>query len=100
MTYNPINVAAYTAAFSGAVAGMATSGWITDQTSSDYTNVTPIAGAFAQAFDQIWNNATPLNNLEEAAITAIVQTDFRGRGPGPSQQGVLRHIFLMYSHHE
>jgi hypothetical protein len=83
MTYNPINVAAYTAAFSGAVAGMATSGWITDQTSSDYTNVTLIAGAFAQAFDQIWNNATPLNNLEEAAITAIVQTDFRGRGPGP-----------------
>jgi hypothetical protein len=83
MTYFPINVAAYTAAFSGAVAGMGVSGWITDQTSSDYEDVTLIAGAFAQAFDQVWNNATQLNNLEQAAITAAVQTDFNGRGPGP-----------------
>jgi len=83
MTYSPINVAAYTAAFSGAIAGMGVSGWITDQTSSDYEDVTLIAGAFAQAFDQVWNNATQLNNLEQAAITAAVQTDFNGRGPGP-----------------
>jgi hypothetical protein len=83
MTYSPINVAAYTAAFSGAVAGMGVSGWITDQNSTDYTNVTLIAGAFAQAFDKVWNNATQLNNLELAAITATVQTDFTGRGPGP-----------------
>ena len=83
MTYSPINVAAYTSAFSGAIAGMGVSGWITDQTSSDYEDVTLIAGAFAQAFDQVWNNATQLNNLELAAITAIVQTDFNGRGPGP-----------------
>lgn len=83
MSYSPINVATYTAAFSGAVAGMGVSGWITDQNSTDYTNVTLIAGAFAQAFDQVWNNATQLNNLELAAITATVQTDFTGRGPGP-----------------
>jgi len=83
MTYSPINVAVYTAAFSGAIAGMGVSGWITDQTSSDYEDVTLIAGAFAQAFDQVWNNAAQLNNLELSAITAIVQTDFSGRGPGP-----------------
>jgi hypothetical protein len=62
---------------------MATSGWITDQNSNDYENVTLIAGAFAQAFDQIWNNANPLNSLETITITAIIQTDFAGRGPGP-----------------
>jgi hypothetical protein len=81
MPYVPINVAAYTASFAGAIAGMAVSGWITDSTTSNYTNVTRIAGAFAQSFDTVWNNATQLNNLEIEAITSIVQQDFRGRGP-------------------
>jgi hypothetical protein len=62
---------------------MAVSGWITDQVSADYANVATIAGAFAESFDIVWNNAVQLNNLELAAITAVVQTDFRGRGPGP-----------------
>jgi len=83
MPYVPLNVPAYTASFAGAIAGMATSGWITDQTSANYADVNLIAGAFAQAFDMVWNNATPLNNLELAAITSVVQTDFNGRGPGP-----------------
>jgi hypothetical protein len=83
MTYSPINVSAYTAAFSGAIAGMAVSGWIVNQASNNYENATLIAGAFAQAFDLVWNNPTQLNNLEQATITAIVQTDFNGRGPGP-----------------
>ena len=90
MTYSPINVAAYTAAFSGAVAGMGVSGWITDQNSTDYTNVTLIAGAFAQAFDQVWNNDAQLNNLEQAAITSIVQTDFTGRGAGPFESSTFQ----------
>jgi hypothetical protein len=83
MPYTPINTPVFTAAFAGAIGGMATSGWIIDQTSADYTNVTLVAGAFAQSFDQVWNNAATLNNLELAAITSIVQTDFNGRGPGP-----------------
>lgn len=83
MSYTPINVDAYTAAFAGAIAGMAVSGWITDPVDTDYTDVTFIAGAFAQSFDQSWNNATQLNNLEIEAITSVVQQDFSGRGPGP-----------------
>ncbi|VVB55258.1 Uncharacterised protein [uncultured archaeon] len=83
MPYAPINVAAYTSAFAGAIAGMAVSGWIVDPTSADYNNATLVAGAFAQEFDTIWNNATALNNLEIEAITSVVQQDFTGRGPGP-----------------
>jgi hypothetical protein len=62
---------------------MAVSGWITDPDSSDYSDVTIIAGAFAQAFDTAWNNAAQLNDLELACMTSVVQTDFNGRGPGP-----------------
>lgn len=83
MSYTPINVGAYTASFAGAVSGMAVSGWITDPNSIDYASVVAIAGAFAQEFDTVWDNATLLSSLEQAAITAIVQTDFQLRGPGP-----------------
>jgi hypothetical protein len=83
MPYTPINVAAFTSSFAGAIAGMAVSGWVIDPTAADYNDATLIAGAFAQAFDTVWNNATQLNNLEIEAITSVVQQDFRGRGPGP-----------------
>jgi hypothetical protein len=83
MTYSPINTEAYIAAFAGAIAGMAVSGWITSSNPSDYENTTIVAGAFAQAFDIQWNDSTQLNSLELAAITSIVQTDFNNRGPGP-----------------
>lgn len=83
MAYAPINIPAYVAAYSGAIAGMAVSGWITDPASADYALVAQIAGAFAQEFDITWNSATVLNNLENAAITSIVEQEFAQRGPGP-----------------
>lgn len=81
MAYVPINVAAFTTAYSGALAGMAVSGWISSSSLSNYDAVTKVAGAFAQAFDQVWNNATQLNNLEIQAITSASQAEFSGRGP-------------------
>lgn len=83
MPYTPINVDAYTAAFAGAIAGMTVSGWITNATAASYTDPTQIAGAFAEAFDTVWNNATQLNELELSAITSVVAGDFRNRQPGP-----------------
>jgi hypothetical protein len=83
MIMTPININVFIAAYSGAIAGMATSGWITDPVSTDYSFVTAIAGAYAQEFDAVWNNATPINTLEQASITAVVSENFRGRGPGP-----------------
>jgi hypothetical protein len=83
MTYTPINTQAYTAAFSGAVAGMAVNGWISSPDGSNYTLVCGIAGAFAQAFDVVWNNATVLNGLEYSAIQQVCGQEFAQRGPGP-----------------
>jgi len=82
MTYSPINTQAYVSAYSGAIAGMGVSGWIVDPTSGDYSRVSAIAGAFAEAFDIVWNNATVLNSLEVQSIQTICQNEFGGRGPG------------------
>jgi hypothetical protein len=83
MAYVPINVQAYTAGYSGAVAGMAVNGWITSPTGANYTLVCAVAGAFAEAFDVAWNNAAQLNSLELAAIQQACAQEFSLRGPGP-----------------
>jgi len=90
MPYVPINTSAFVASYAGAIAGMAVSGWIIDPTSADYSDVTIIAGAFAQAFDIAWDDATQLNDLELACMTSVVQTDFNGRGPGPFTSPAFR----------
>jgi hypothetical protein len=81
MTYAPINIDAYTNAYSGAVAGMAVSGWITDPTSAEYSNVAAVGGAFAQAFDVVWNDATALNWLQIQSIQSVCQQQFAGHAP-------------------
>lgn len=82
MTYSPINVDAYTNAYSGAIAGMAVSGWLVDPASGNYTQVVAIAGAFAEAFDTVWNDATTLNWLQIQAIQSVCQEQFAGHAPG------------------
>src|SRR5271157_1992122 len=79
----PINTQGYVSAFSGALSGMAVSGWITDPASVDYAAVSAIAGAFASAFDTVWNNPTALNNLQLQAIQSVVQQEFANRSPTP-----------------
>lgn len=83
MAYTPINGQAFVSAYAGAMAGMAASGWLVSTTNASYSNVTKIAGAFAQAFDQAWNNATPLTSLEYLGIATLVGQDFQQRAPGP-----------------
>jgi hypothetical protein len=83
MAYVPINVAAFVTSYSGAISGMATSGWITDSSPVNYASIAKIAGAFAQAFDTVWDNVSPLNNLEIQAISQIVSENFAHRTPGP-----------------
>jgi hypothetical protein len=81
--YPPINVGAYTSAYSGAIAGMTASGWITDGDPSDYELLTQIAGTYAQVFDQLWNNSSQLNILEQSCITTVITKSFQDRQPGP-----------------
>lgn len=81
MAYTPINNQAYIAAFAGAIAGMAVSGWITNAALLNYAPSCEVAGAFAQAFDTVWANGAPLNDLENATITAVASQEFNGRGP-------------------
>lgn len=92
MTYSPINIPAYVASYSGAVAGMGVSGWIINPGQSSYDTLTQIAGAFAQAFDTAWNDSAQLNNLEIASITAIVSSEFSQRGPGPLANPVFQTV--------
>ncbi|HEX6826576.1 MAG TPA: hypothetical protein VF077_09710 [Nitrospiraceae bacterium] len=82
MAYVPVNVDAYTNAYSGAIAGMAISGWIVDPDSADYANVAAIAGAFAEAFDTVWNDATELDWLQIQSIQSVCQNQFTGHAPG------------------
>lgn len=89
MAYAPVNIDAYTNAYSGALAGMAISGWIVDPTSADYSNVAAIAGAFAQAFDLVWNNAAELNWLQIQAIQSVCQEQFTGHAPGSLDNAVF-----------
>ena len=82
MTYSPINVQAYVSAYAGTLAGMAVSGWIVSPTAGSYEQVAAIAGAFCEAFDVAWNDATELDNFEIASIQAVCLQEFSNRGPG------------------
>jgi hypothetical protein len=85
MAYTAINLCAYLAAFSGAISGMTVGGgWITDPTAADYSNLTDIAGKYAQAIDQAWNNSTPLTSLEKDTIREISVQLFVKRGAQPA----------------
>jgi len=90
MSYTPINIGVYVAAYSGAIAGMTTSGWLTDSNQSDYALVTSIASSYAQEFDTVWNNSATLNTLEQQCITAIVSNIFIGRAPGPLNDPIFQ----------
>ncbi len=55
MSYSPKNLSIFTAAFSGALAGMGGSGRVpSSAVSSGYAGLASIAGAWAQAYDTAW----------------------------------------------
>jgi len=88
----PINSLIFYAAHAGAISGMAIPGWIVDPTKADYSQVVGIAAAFAQAFDQAWDNVAVPSVYEMEAITAVVASDFRLRGPGPLSYSVYSQV--------
>lgn len=89
MAYVPVNIDVYTNAYAGTLSGMAVSGWIVGPSPTDYANVTAIAGAYAEAFDTVWNNATTLNWLQIQVIQSVCQEQFRGHAPGSLDNAIF-----------
>lgn len=87
MSYTPINIPVYTAAFSGALSGMGASGRIlTSADSSSYSNLAQIAGAYAQEFDTLWNDATTANSFVLEAVQDLTSSSWIDRSPGTANQ--------------
>lgn len=89
MTYSPLNINVYTAAYAGATAGVGipTGAFIIDPLSNDYGQQISVAVAFAQAVDTVWG-AVGANAYDIEAITDASDNLF-ARGPGCPIQGVI-----------
>ncbi len=96
MSYTPLNVDVFTAAFSGAFAGI-TSNTNAKASISSVENLTPVAvsaGAYAQAVDLEWyaNGMGTSTELDIGAIDSASESYFKGRVLGraaPSQYTTL-----------
>lgn len=85
MAYTPINDEIYIAAFSGALAGMGASGKLVSSTNaSDYAATAAMAGAYAQQFDTLWNNASDANTFQLRAVEELTASSWQERSPTPS----------------
>jgi len=89
MTYSPLNINVYTAAFAGAVAGtgIPTGAFITDPVSDDYGLPISVATVFAQAVDTAWG-ANSANTYDIEAITDASDNLF-ARGAGWPIEGAV-----------
>lgn len=82
MSYTPINGNVYISAYSGTLAGIAASDRIPKYTSAaTYAGPAAIAGAFAQAFDQNWANATLTTDLQNNTIRELCESAWFDRTP-------------------
>ena len=89
MTYSPLNINVYTAAFAGAVAGtgIPSGAFITDPVSDDYGLPISVATVFAQAVDTAWG-ANSANTYDIEAITDAADNLF-ARGAGWPIEGAV-----------
>lgn len=72
MPYTPLNPDAFVAAYSGFVSALESGFQVSvNPDPSVYAGASLVAGAFAQAFDEEWNDATVLDSLEIAMIRAL-----------------------------
>lgn len=85
MAYSPKNIAIYSAAFAGAVAGCGVgSAAIVDPTTADYAPIVAVAAAWAQAVDTAWGNVTIANSYDAGAIQECSVQYFESRPPFPA----------------
>jgi hypothetical protein len=83
VTYTPINLTVYTAAYSGAISGLVgSSRWLEDKAVADYAGFTQIAGAFATEFDTAWEtnpDTNPPNTLQVFVIEKTCKAVWESR---------------------
>lgn len=85
MSYTPINLRMYLAAYSGALAGMNASDRIPkNPNASFYTLNAAVAGAWAASFDTLWNDATDPTVLEVQSVQECSESTWQQRAPQPS----------------
>ncbi len=72
MSYTPISVDVYLAAYSGLLAGAGVGGrFISSNLAADYSHVNKIADAFGQEFDTLYNKSAPTSfQIEEIALAS------------------------------
>jgi hypothetical protein len=89
MTYIPLNVNVYTAAFAGAIAGSGVpdGSFIVDPVSGDYAPAANIAAVFAQAVDTAWG-VTTANQYDVDAIEEVC-TNILTKGGGAPMTGAV-----------
>jgi len=83
MSYTPLNINVYAAAFAGAMAGIVVpnGAFIIDPTTGDYANQALVASVFAQAVDTAWGAARQANVYDLACITDMASNLFvKGAG--------------------
>lgn len=84
MAYIPNNADIFVAAYSGTLAGMASSyRVVTDPTPADYASLAAVAGNFAQAFDTAWG-ANPANSLQVEMAQEVCGGAWQERTPQTS----------------
>lgn len=86
--YSPNNVNVYCAAFAGALSGLAAgplASGLASIRSSDYSNPTQVAGAFAQAFDTEWGLAA-ITQLDVEQIQSNCEQAMANRQPDDAGQ--------------
>lgn len=85
MSYVPSNLQVFTAAYSGAIAGMVLGARsIKDTNAADYANQATIAGAFAQALDTAWGPSRATTLLDTNGINAACQSYWQTTQPDQS----------------
>lgn len=82
MSYTPINIPVYIAAYCGALAGMGASNRVPSSPDSvSYDALADEASGFAQAFDTVWNDASYASDLQSQAIQSLCQSAWQERTP-------------------
>lgn len=90
MSYSPTNLEMYNAAFTGAMGGMLASNRVPlDDDPTSYATRMAMIDAWAQSFDQAWNNAAAANALDVYAATELSQSEWENRAPNPSAANIL-----------